>query len=659
MPLPMREPPEPSARPSQAAPIAIGGLGGSGTRVVAQIVRELGVDIGPDLNGANDNLWFTLLFVRPRWLAKQLRSGSGRLGTGLGLFKAAMNGALGPSPAQAGYLAAATADVARHGYNYRGNGRGGWAFTRARSVLREGRRSRPMGPWGWKEPATYLLVEHLAAHLDDVRYVHVVRHGLDVAFGRNQQHLGAFGPLFGIDPGELEPQDALRYWLAANERTVEAGRRLLGDRFVQIRYDDLCLEPRTTIERLLSDLGEEIAPAELDRLSELPSPPASLGMHAREDLSDLDPADVERVRELGFGVGRVSARSRRPAGGRKRPLRLSVALCTFNGARYLPQQLESIAAQTRLPDELVVCDDGSTDATRELLTEFAEAAPFPVRVHEPGPAPLGPGRNFGRAIDASKGPVIALCDQDDVWAPDRLARIESAFTAEPDLSLFFTDADLIDEQSRSRQLRLWEALGITPAMHRQFVAGDPATRVGMLCNGNMVTGATLALRADARDLVLPVPEGWIHDAWIGVLLSATAKVRMSRERTIRYRLHEGQQVGIGLGMLTRGQLARRNAQLVRRMTKRERPAFRDLARGLEEAAQRLVERSERWPVSEEVLRVLSERAAHFAARGRMDSLPRRWSLIRSELSAGRYHRYSNGWPSVAKDLLLLDRFGRR
>ncbi len=641
-------------------PVAVGGVGGSGTRVVAQILLDRGVDLGPDLNEALDNLWFTLLFVRPGWLPGALEGSDGALGTGLELFAAAMEGRLRLSPARARFLSGATRDVARHGHNHLGDGRGRWAFARARSLVTRGRHPRGAETWGWKEPATYLLLEPIRAHLGQLRYVHVIRHGLDMAFSRNQQHLAAFGPRFGIDPGVLSPERALRYWLAANERAVEEGRRLFGDGFVVARYDDLCTHPRPTIERLLVDLGEDLGPGELDRLAAVPSAPVSLGMHRYMDLSRFPAEDLDRVRALGFEVGGPAPnRARRRRSPRR--LRISVALCTFNGERYLAQQLDSIAAQTRPPDELVVCDDGSIDRTSEILAGFGSSAGFPVRMHEPEPAPLGPGRNFGRAISACAGDVIALCDQDDVWFPDRLQRIEAAFDESPALALFFSDAELIDEHSRSRGRRLWEALGITSWMWRRYSAADPADKVRILFDGNLMTGATLALRASWRDLILPIPEGWIHDAWIGMLLSATADVRMSPEPTIHYRLHAEQHVGIGVQphRLTWAHHAVRRAQLVRRMTKQERKAFGDFARGLLDAHDRLAERADAHPVGPEILSELADKAAHFGARGRMESLPHRWPLVRRELAAGRYKRWSNGYPSAAKDLLLLDRFGRR
>ena len=92
---------------------------------------------------------------------------------------------------------------------------------------------------------------------------------------------------------------------------------------------------------------------------------------------------------------------------------LSVSMCTYNGARFLREQLESIASQIRLPDELVVCDDGSTDATLAILTEYAKAVRFPVRI-QCNTSRLGPAKNFEQAISLCKGEIIVLSDQDDI-----------------------------------------------------------------------------------------------------------------------------------------------------------------------------------------------------------------------------------------------------
>jgi len=100
--------------------------------------------------------------------------------------------------------------------------------------------------------------------------------------------------------------------------------------------------------------------------------------------------------------------------------RLSVAMCTCNGAPYLRAQLRSLAAQSRVPDEVVVCDDVSSDATCDIIADFATRAPFPVRLHV-NARRLGWTKNFEQAVALCDGELIALSDQDDVWYPYKIA----------------------------------------------------------------------------------------------------------------------------------------------------------------------------------------------------------------------------------------------
>ncbi len=220
-------------------------------------------------------------------------------------------------------------------------------------------------------------------------------------------------------------------------------------------------------------------------------------------------------------------------------MRLSVALCTFNGERFLPEQLASIRAQGRLPDELVACDDGSTDGTVALLRAFAAESPFRVRV-EVNPARLGSSDNFARAVSLCTGDLIALCDQDDVWRHDKLGTLAAALAADPGASFAFSDADAVDEAGKPLGYTLWKAIRFGWVERRRFAAG-----AGFECllRRYRVTGATLLFRAAPRDLVLPVPPGWVHDAWFGLVMTAIGRGIPVAEPLIQYRQHAGQQHG--------------------------------------------------------------------------------------------------------------------
>src|SRR5690606_21917078 len=133
--------------------------------------------------------------------------------------------------------------------------------------------------------------------------------------------------------------------------------------------------------------------------------------------------------------------------------RISVVLATYNGVRFIEEQLDSLATQTRLPDELVVVDDGSLDETVDVLRSFQRTAPFPVELIAPGEH-LGTCEAFGEAMRRATGTILAICDQDDRWEPEKLAVMEQRMVGRPDALLAFSDATLIDIEgtplSRSR-----------------------------------------------------------------------------------------------------------------------------------------------------------------------------------------------------------------
>jgi len=122
---------------------------------------------------------------------------------------------------------------------------------------------------------------------------------------------------------------------------------------------------------------------------------------------------------------------------------VSVAMATYNGERYLPEMLESLAAQTRTPDELVVRDDASEDGTVGILHAFARRVPFRVEVIAGGPR-LGYAQNFVAAASACRGSVIFFADQDDTWRPPKLATVAQHVRRGVPLA-FFHDFALVDD----------------------------------------------------------------------------------------------------------------------------------------------------------------------------------------------------------------------
>lgn len=238
-----------------------------------------------------------------------------------------------------------------------------------------------------------------------------------------------------------------------------------------------------------------------------------------------------------------------------RPNRISVALCTYNGEQFLPQQLASIQQQVRLPDELVVCDDRSTDRTLTLVREFAATVSFPVTIFQ-NPETLGSTKNFEKAIRLCTGDLIALSDQDDIWYPRRIQRSEEEFVAHPEAGLVFSDADVIDERNRLLGRTLWQRLGFAGKRRADLLDG----RLVALAKHRFVTGATVMFRANLRDRLLPVGLGWIHDEWIAMTAAAFSDLRPIEEPLIRYRIHGSQQVGFANKLEQRAQGSTRAAR---------------------------------------------------------------------------------------------------
>ena len=329
-------------------------------------------------------------------------------------------------------------------------------------------------------------------------------------------------------------------------------------------------------------------------------------------------------------------------------MHISVALCTYNGARYLPAQLASLAAQRRPPDELVVCDDRSSDDTPAILAQFAATASFPVR-WSINPVNLGSTRNFDRAIELCRGELIALCDQDDVWFPDKLAVMERVFLQRPEVALSASDADLIGREGQSLGRTLWASVGFTESERAAILQGKGA---GILLGKTCLTGATLVFRRALADLARPFAPGWVHDAWLTFFAVASAQIHLIPDRLIGYRLHPNQQIGLGQAPDGRSD-SRPLLADIRRLS----PGyFHRLAAEYSVLGHRLTairaHLRDRWLPAR-----VRAKASHFTARGRIretDRLHRVPRVLREALAL-RYSRFGLG-PlgvySLAADLIF-------
>jgi glycosyltransferase involved in cell wall biosynthesis len=314
---------------------------------------------------------------------------------------------------------------------------------------------------------------------------------------------------------------------------------------------------------------------------------------------------------------------------------LTVAMCTYNGAQHLSEQLESIVRQTRVPDEIVICDDSSSDSTVSMLKDFAKASPCPVRLFVNRDR-LGVTKNFEKAIDLATGDVIALADQDDVWYPSKLDKLESALR---DAGLAFSDADVVGEALQPFGYSLWETVGFQST---RVARGDGVFR--HLLRGNVVMGASLAFRTQFRDLVLPIPDSWVHDAWIALLVAAVATVTWIEEPLLAYRQHGTNQIG-----------GRQESLAARLRRNWQDPQYQpgELLSQFEEALIRLDSYRNVKGVKLEVIQQVVEKISHLERRRFVAETPVvGLGFLVAEASRMGYHHYSKGWATVGKDAFL-------
>ncbi len=324
-------------------------------------------------------------------------------------------------------------------------------------------------------------------------------------------------------------------------------------------------------------------------------------------------------------------------------MKVSVALCTFNGERWIEPFLASLVDQTRLPDELVVSDDGSGDATVAIIESFARVAPFPVLL-TPTADRLGSTMNFGRAFARCHGDLVAPADQDDLWLPTKLERLHGTMVTEG-VAMAFSDGGVIDGHGAPVDTTLWAGVGFDQREQRRF-ARDP---LSVLVRRSVVTGAAMMFRADQLDRLLPFPPAlnapaslMLQDRWIALVLAAVAEVRAVPEPLISFREHPDQQTGLRQPASV-GDLGRQ----LRRSSESSAASLSVRAAQLEAVRSRL-----RGDARSGADRLLARAVGHLSVRAALPgSRLRRVPSVTREWLSGGYRRCSGGSRSAVADLV--------
>jgi Sulfotransferase family len=283
------------------SPVVIGGLGGSGTRAVAAVLRHCGLELRGPINRTLDSDWAILLLKHPRWPAR-LRGADRPLAELTDVYRTlgAMCRGETLSAAQLSILgdaAAACAALGLPGEQPIPSWPPPMPFRLVSEYLANPP-APPETPWGWKQPGSHMMLPELSTAFPELRFVYVVRDPLDMAFSDNRQGLRLWSALIGLQPAEIDaaPEQAQLDWWLHSTRAAVAGGRPLGDRWMLLRTEELCADPPTGTRALAAFAGLDPDESTLAQAAALVSPPASIGRWEEHGIDGFDRAAVEEAR---------------------------------------------------------------------------------------------------------------------------------------------------------------------------------------------------------------------------------------------------------------------------------------------------------------------------------------------------------------------------
>jgi glycosyltransferase involved in cell wall biosynthesis len=212
----------------------------------------------------------------------------------------------------------------------------------------------------------------------------------------------------------------------------------------------------------------------------------------------------------------------------KQPALVSIALCTYNGARYLAEQLDTLVNQTYPNLEIIVVDDCSTDETFTILTDYASKYPqFKIYRNENN---LGFTANFERAVTLCNGELIALCDQDDLWHPQK---IELQAEAIKDNIFVYHDSEFIHEDGTSMNKKMSDLMNL-------YRGDQPEAFLFFNC----VSGHAILMKKVLPDAALPLKKGYFHDWWLAYVATNIGKIDFIPQCLVKYRQHDKSETNI-------------------------------------------------------------------------------------------------------------------
>lgn len=314
--------------------------------------------------------------------------------------------------------------------------------------------------------------------------------------------------------------------------------------------------------------------------------------------------------------------------------KISVAMATFAGERFISQQLDSILCQSLMPDEIIICDDSRNEKTYKAIENIIAQHPNTIKYFK-NETQLGVSKNFEKAISLSSGDIIFLSDQDDVWRQDKIAQLASLVKASPNCGGAFCDSELVNEELKP--------LGVTHWSLRGFQTNDMLSCPlgGMLeffLKRVPAAGHNIAFKSKFKEILLPFPDlEECHDTWIGLVIVATTGWGFTSDTLTKFRQHENNVSQAG----RKSQLGAALASIKNDTNTWNMTLYNELIKRLT------------GKIKPETLEMLKDRQEHSATRVKMScNTLKRLPLVYREIKNRRYFKYGRGWKNIIQDLVL-------
>lgn len=214
----------------------------------------------------------------------------------------------------------------------------------------------------------------------------------------------------------------------------------------------------------------------------------------------------------------------------------SVILATYNGSRWLPEQLESLVSQTHPVDELIVIDDGSLDDTLKVIDDFRPQFASLKLVRND--ANMGSTYSFAHGLELATGDITFFCDQDDIWLDDKIDKHLQVYRNNQNIQLVFSPVSLMDQNGKYLEYHIPDFLSIERSPREIFLQN---------LVHNVIGGLAMSFRTHQRPYITPLPIRFCHDHWIAMIQSILGGCYLIPKPLVRYRIHQNNQLGYHRG----------------------------------------------------------------------------------------------------------------